>query len=392
MGQVIPSVKAPNLAPRGGAGHRPAARRPRPHRQPRLRLRQPGHRRRRRGDPAGQAEVGIAGGAESLSDVPDPAQPADGAGAGRGLAGAVAGRRGSRAFAALRPRDLVPETPAIAEPSTGLTMGQSAEKMAKENGITPRGAGPDRATAATRTPAAAVDDGRLAGRDVRGAACRRATTPPSTPTTCCGRDTIAGGAGRRCRPCSTASTARSPPGNSSPLTDGAAAVLLMSEERARAEGYEPLAFIRSWAIAAVDPGGQLLMGPGARHPAGARARRPDARGHGPDRDARGVRGPGRLEHPGPRVATSGRARSSGRSEPVGKVDRETPQRLRRLDRGRPSLRRHRRAHHDDARERDGAPRRPLRPALRLRPGRAWASRWCWSGERAARSPACACST
>ena len=35
----------------------------------------------------------------------------------------------------------------------------------------------------------------------------------------------------------------------------------MSEARARAEGYEPLAFIKSWAVAAVDPGGQLLMGP-----------------------------------------------------------------------------------------------------------------------------------
>jgi acetyl-CoA acyltransferase len=50
-------------------------------------------------------------------------------------------------------------------------------------------------------------------------------------------------------------------GNSSPLTDGAAAVLLMSEERAAREGYEPLAFIRSWAVAAVDPAWQLLMGP-----------------------------------------------------------------------------------------------------------------------------------
>jgi acetyl-CoA acyltransferase len=50
-------------------------------------------------------------------------------------------------------------------------------------------------------------------------------------------------------------------GNSSPLSDGAAAVLLMSEERAREEGIAVLARIRSWAVAAVDPGGQLLMGP-----------------------------------------------------------------------------------------------------------------------------------
>jgi acetyl-CoA acyltransferase len=50
-------------------------------------------------------------------------------------------------------------------------------------------------------------------------------------------------------------------GNSSPLTDGAACVLLMSEARARDLGYEPLALLRAWAVAAVDPGGQLLMGP-----------------------------------------------------------------------------------------------------------------------------------
>jgi acetyl-CoA acyltransferase len=50
-------------------------------------------------------------------------------------------------------------------------------------------------------------------------------------------------------------------GNSSPLTDGAAAVLLMAEEQAKAMGQEPLAYIRSYAVSAVDPGWQLLMGP-----------------------------------------------------------------------------------------------------------------------------------
>jgi acetyl-CoA acyltransferase len=50
-------------------------------------------------------------------------------------------------------------------------------------------------------------------------------------------------------------------GNSSPLTDGASAVLLMSEERAKAEGRKPIAFIRSWAYSALDPGDQLLQGP-----------------------------------------------------------------------------------------------------------------------------------
>ncbi len=50
-------------------------------------------------------------------------------------------------------------------------------------------------------------------------------------------------------------------GNASPLTDGAASVLLMSEDRAKSLGYTPLAYIKSWAVAAVDPAWQLLMGP-----------------------------------------------------------------------------------------------------------------------------------
>src|SRR5437773_1594638 len=50
-------------------------------------------------------------------------------------------------------------------------------------------------------------------------------------------------------------------GNASPLTDGAATVLLMSEERARAEGRTGLVAIRSYAYAAVDPADQLLIAP-----------------------------------------------------------------------------------------------------------------------------------
>jgi acetyl-CoA acyltransferase len=55
-------------------------------------------------------------------------------------------------------------------------------------------------------------------------------------------------------------------GNASPLTDGAAAVLLMSEEKARALGLTPLAAFRSWAYVGVDPADQLLMGPALAMP------------------------------------------------------------------------------------------------------------------------------
>jgi acetyl-CoA acyltransferase len=50
-------------------------------------------------------------------------------------------------------------------------------------------------------------------------------------------------------------------GNSSPLTDGAAAVVLMRDDVARALGYKPLGRIRSFGFAALDPSEQLLMGP-----------------------------------------------------------------------------------------------------------------------------------
>jgi acetyl-CoA acyltransferase len=50
-------------------------------------------------------------------------------------------------------------------------------------------------------------------------------------------------------------------GNASPLTDGAAALVLVSEEKAKALGLAPLGFVRSWAYAALDPKDQLLQGP-----------------------------------------------------------------------------------------------------------------------------------
>ncbi len=257
MGQVIPSVRAPNLAREVvlGTAMPPGI---------------PAHTVNRACASANQAiadvagailqgyaEVGVAGGAESLSDVPilhsrRMTKILMEASRARGLGDRL------RAFAKVRPRDLRPEVPAIAEPSTGLTMGQSAEKMAKENGIT-REEQDQIAYLSHRNAAAATDEGRFAA-EVCTVLVPPRYEPAVTQDNLIRRDT------------SLEALAALPPvfdrkygtvtaGNSSPLTDGAAAVLLMSEARAEAEGYEPLAFIRSWAVAAVDPGGQLLMGP-----------------------------------------------------------------------------------------------------------------------------------
>ena len=108
----------------------------------------------------GHADTILAGGVETLSDIPilhsrrmsrilmDASR-----------AKTFAGRAG--AFGRIRPGDLVPVTPAIAEPSTGETMGQSAEKMAKENGIT-REAQDELALMSHRRAAAGAQDGRMA--------------------------------------------------------------------------------------------------------------------------------------------------------------------------------------------------------------------------------------
>ena len=82
----------------------------------------------------GHYDVAIAGGAESLSNVPilhsrGFADALVAASRAKSLSGRIS------ALSRIRPRDLVPITPAIAEPTTGETMGQSAEKMAKLNAI-----------------------------------------------------------------------------------------------------------------------------------------------------------------------------------------------------------------------------------------------------------------
>jgi len=202
----------------------------------------------------GHADVAIAGGAESLSNVPillgkRLSDTLVAFGRARSLAERL------RLVAGVSPRDLMPVAPAIAEPSTGLTMGQSAEKMAQENGIT-REDQDGWALRSHRLAQAGTTDGRL--------------TAEIAPFT---RDGAAIEADNGIRAdTSREQMAALPPvfdrrygsvtaANASPLTDGASAVLLMSDEAARALGYTPLAYIRAHALAAVDPAGQLLMGP-----------------------------------------------------------------------------------------------------------------------------------
>jgi len=204
----------------------------------------------------GHADVILAGGVESLSDVPilhthRMAQILTELSKAKSLGARLS------TLAKIRPRDLIPVSPAISEPSTGETMGQSAEKMAKENGIT-REAQDQWALRSHKLAAAGTADGRLTAEIVPwlpdgGGAPITADNGIRTDTTLEQMAKLKPVFDRRYGSVTAA--------NSSPLTDGASAVLLMSEDAARALGYKPLAFIRSYAVAAVDPGWQLLQGP-----------------------------------------------------------------------------------------------------------------------------------
>lgn len=205
----------------------------------------------------GHADVVLAGGVESLSDVPILhskrfSQTLVAASKARTLGERVA------LFAKVRPRDLVPVSPAIAEPSTGETMGQSAEKMAKENGIS-REAQDRLALMSHQRAAAATASGRLAEEIVPWFGGRGMDEPVTTDNLIRADTTLEALAGLR--PVFDRRYGSVTAGNSSPLTDGAAACLVMEEGKARALGYRPLAAVRSYAVAAVDPGWQLLQGP-----------------------------------------------------------------------------------------------------------------------------------
>jgi acetyl-CoA acyltransferase len=205
----------------------------------------------------GHMDIAIAGGAESLSNVPilhsqSMAEKLVLASKAKTLTGRL------KILASIRPKDLIPITPAIAEPTTGETMGQSAEKMAKLNDI-PREDQDQLALRSHRLAAAGTADGRLT------AEIMPVYVPPKYESVITSDNGIRSDTSYEqlaaLKPVFDRKYGSVTAGNASPLTDGAACVLLMSEEAAKGLGYEPLGYIRSYAYAALDPGEQLLQAP-----------------------------------------------------------------------------------------------------------------------------------
>lgn len=206
---------------------------------------------------SGAIDCGVAGGADSASDVP--------IGVSRKLAQSLvelsrAHSLGDRlaALRGLRPRDLLPVPPALRELSTGLLMGESAEQMAKENHIS-REAQDDFSHRSHVRAAAAWADGRFAEEVMH------VYVPPRYEAVATEDNNVRADSTRdsyaRLRPVFDRRHGTVTAGNSSPLTDGASALLLMRTEKAAALGLSPLGYLKSYAFAALDPRGQMLLGP-----------------------------------------------------------------------------------------------------------------------------------
>jgi acetyl-CoA acyltransferase len=205
----------------------------------------------------GYAEIVVAGGAESLSTIPilfskKFAETLVAASRQKSLPGKL------KAFSRLRPQHLAPDAPALAESTTGLTMGESAELMAKENGIS-REAQDEFAYQSHHRAAEAYETGRFSDEVMTVLVPDRYDTIVEEDNLIRKDTTLEKLA--TLKPVFDRKYGSITAGNSSPLTDGAAAVLLMSEKKAKELGFQPIAYVRSYAYAALDPADQLLQGP-----------------------------------------------------------------------------------------------------------------------------------
>ncbi|QBY03335.1 acetyl-CoA C-acyltransferase FadI [Thalassotalea sp. HSM 43] len=204
----------------------------------------------------GNIDIGIAGGADSMSVPP--------IGVSRKLARTLldlskAKTMGQRLklLSALRFKDLIPEPPAVAEYSTGLSMGQTAEQMAKSHGITRE----EQDALAHRSHSLAAKtwaDGLMADQVM--VAHPEPYKKAVEKDNCFRADSdLAGYA--RLRPVFDRKHGTVTAANSTALTDGASAVLLMREGRAKELGLDVLGYIRSYAFTAIDVWEDMLMGP-----------------------------------------------------------------------------------------------------------------------------------
>lgn len=205
---------------------------------------------------AGSIDIGIAGGADSSSVLP--------IGVSKKMAATLLALSKTKTMSqklsllrTLSMKDIAPVPPAVAEYSTGISMGQTAEQMAKSHGITREEQ--DALAHRSHSLAAKAWQGGLIQDEVM-------TAFPEPYKMWLDQDNnirhdseLASYA--KLRPAFDRKYGSVTAANSTPLTDGGAAILLMSEKRAKELGYEPLGYIRSFAFSAIDVHNDMLMGP-----------------------------------------------------------------------------------------------------------------------------------
>ncbi|MCA1714129.1 MAG: acetyl-CoA C-acetyltransferase, partial [Gammaproteobacteria bacterium] len=203
---------------------------------------------------AGQIEAGIGGGSDSTSDVPI----VYGMQLRRRLLQAARVKTAKERIAAFKgfhPRELKPDFPGVAEPRSGKSMGEHCEDMARQWNIA-RDSQDELAAASHHKLAAAYERGFFDDLVVsfRGVTRDNILRPDTSI------EKLA-----TLRPAFDRSSGRGTltAGNSTPLTDGAAACLLASDDWARAHGHTPLCHLRDAHVAAIDfvHGEGLLMAP-----------------------------------------------------------------------------------------------------------------------------------
>lgn len=209
----------------------------------------------------GNIDVGIAGGADSTSVSP--------IGVSKKLARALTDLQKTKTlgqkFNVLKKlglKDLLPVPPAVAEYSTGLSMGQTAEQMAKSHGIS-RASQDELAHRSHSLAAQNWEAGNLDGEVM--------TAYPEPYKKAFARDNnvrfdskLAGYA--KLRPVFDRKHGTVTAANATPLTDGASAVIMMTESKAKALGYQPIGYLKSYAFSAIDVWEDMLMGPSYASP------------------------------------------------------------------------------------------------------------------------------
>ena len=205
---------------------------------------------------AGVTEIAIAGGADSSSVLPIGVSKK----LGRALVDLNKAKTFGQKLAIFRRlglKDLLPVPPAVAEYTTGLSMGDTAEQMAKTHGISRA----DQDALAHRSHSLAAQawkDGLLKD-EVMAAHIEPYKTFLEIDNNIRMDSKLESYS--KLKPVFDRQFGSVTAATSTPLTDGASAVLMMTESRAKAMGYEVLGYIRSYAFAAIDVWEDMLMGP-----------------------------------------------------------------------------------------------------------------------------------